>query len=54
MNHLDWVGFDPAKFLRVKANVIIGTDIVYERTLLPALSSVIRSFKPLLKQRHLA
>ena len=49
MKHLDWVVFEGAKFLQEKANVIIGTDIVYERTLLPALSSVLRSFKLLLK-----
>ena len=42
VRHLDWAEFDGSKFLQTKADVIIGTDIVYERTLLPALSSVLR------------
>ena len=54
MKHLDWVAFDGDKFLRPKANLIIGTDIVYERTLLPALSSVLRcTFKNLCSNKHL-
>jgi predicted nicotinamide N-methyase len=38
---LDWLKFNPDDFRKV--DVILGSDIVYERTILPALCDVIKT-----------
>ncbi len=41
LRHLDWLKFNGDDFKEV--DVIVGTDIVYERTILPELCDVIRT-----------
>ena len=42
VQHLDWTRFNPDA-LQSTADVILGSDIVYERSLLPPLAHVIRT-----------
>lgn len=42
VQHLDWTEFNAEDFR--KFDVILGSDIVYERSLIPGLCSVIRNF----------
>ena len=42
LKHLDWMDFNAEEFKKV--DVILGSDIVYERSLIPGLCRVVRAF----------
>ena len=49
VKHLDWLDYNSEKLEGVEYDVILGSDIVYERTYLPALCKVLRATMSLKK-----